>query len=331
MSRGRIDRCDEISGDLFRMAGELDDADILLQAHHCGWATRFFQGRFQEAAAHIDAGAVLYDEERHAHHRHVYLGHDPRVCNMNFGASLQSAFGYFDRAHRLVVDGIAMARRLDHAPTLANALWRACEAFVVRGDVAAVGAPARELVSLTDVHGLPVPRAWGLSYLGWALIQLGETAEGLARLDEGQELLNSLGANVHATFALALRAESLMTTERYADGLEQAEAALKTAASLGELSYASRLHRMYAKLRRLVHGAADPEVEASLHNALAVARQQNAKGWEIGAALDLARHWADEGRRDEARELLAPVYGWFTEGFETADLKDALALLAELP
>ena len=208
--------------------------------------------------------------------------------------------------------------------------YGAREAFVVRGDVAAVGAPARELVSLTDVHGLPVPRAWGLSYLGWALIQLGETAEGLARLDDGQKLLNSLGANVHATFALALRAESLMIVERYTDSLEQAEAALKTAESLGELSYASRLHRMHAKLRQLVYGAADPGVEASLHNALAIARQQNAKGWEIGAALDLAQLWAEQGCRAEARALLAPLYAWFSEGFDTPDLKAAKALLDEL-
>jgi predicted ATPase len=330
IARGRIDRCDEISGDLFRMARELDDPEILLQAHHCGWATRFFQARFDETAEHLAAGVALYDEERHAHHRHVYLGHDPYVCSMNFGASLQTVLGFFGRAHRLAVNGIALARRLDHAPSLANSLWRGCEAFVMHGDREAVFAHANELIHLTDVHGLPVPRAWGLSYLGWALAQSGEFAEGMARLDEGQSLLAAIGAQVHATFVLDMRAECLRLAGRYAEGLEQAEAAVQSAEVRGELSYLSRLYRTHAALRRHIHGAADPAVEASFNQALAVARRQQAKGLELGAALDLARHWAERGRRTEARELLAPVHGWFTEGFETADLKDAKALLDDL-
>jgi class 3 adenylate cyclase/predicted ATPase len=330
IGRGRIDRADEISADLFRMADELGDDDIRLQAHHCAWATRFFQGRIKEAAEHVAAGAALYDAERHAHHRHLYLGHDPRTCSMNFGASVSFAFGYPERAQRLAIDGIAFARELAHPPSLANSLWRACEVFAMCEDAEAVLATATELVELTDVHGLPQPRVHAFSYLGWALARSGGTAEGLARLQEGERQLTAMGAVVHATFVLGLRADGLLAAGDYAEGLEKIDRALAIAAEGGEHVYLALLHRIRAKLLVHARGASDPAVEASLKQALAIARQQEAKGFELGAAVTLARLWVEAGRRDEARDLLAPLYGWFTEGFDTPDLMEARALLDEL-
>jgi class 3 adenylate cyclase/predicted ATPase len=330
IARGRLDRADEISADLFRMARALGDSEILLEAHHCAWATRFFQGRFKEAGEHIDAGTSLYDGERHAHLRHIYLGHDPSICGMNFGASVQNALGYFDRGQILAVDGITQARRLEHPPSLANALWRACEAFVTSGDVTSVLANATELLELTDVHGFPLPRGWALSFLGWALARSGEPAEGMVRFDQGQKILTDMGAQVQATLLLGLRAESLTAAGRYAEGLEQADQALKEATTRGELSYLSRLHRARAELLLHAGSAGEEAVWASLREALVVARQQGAKGFEIGAAADLARHWSARGRRAEALALLAPVHGWFTEGFGIDDLKAAKSLLDEL-
>jgi class 3 adenylate cyclase/predicted ATPase len=329
-SRGRFDRAAEISDDLFRMARELGDDDILLQAHHCAWATRFFQGRIKEAADHVAAGAALYDAERHAHHRHLYLGHDPRVCSMNFGASVNFALGYPERSKQLLDDGIAFARELAHAPSLANALGRACEVFVMRGDVEAARANATELVELTDVHGLPQPRAHACSYLGWALARSGDTAEGLAQLEEGERQQTALGAVIHATFALGIAADGLLAAGCYAEGLEQIDRALMLAVEGGERAYMALLHGIRAKLLVQVRGASDPAVEASLQQALAIARQQETKGFELGAAVTLARLWAEAGRRAEARDLLAPIYGWFTEGFDTPDLVEAKALLDAL-
>jgi len=329
-ARGRFDRAAEISDDLFRMARELGDDDILLQAHHCAWATRFFQGRIKEAADHVAAGAALYDAERHAHHRHLYLGHDPRVCSMNFGASVNFALGYPERSKQLVGDGIAFARELAHAPSLANALWRACEVFVMRGDVKAARATAIELVELTDVHGLPQPRAHACSYLGWALARSGDIAEGLAQLEEGERQQTALGAVVHATFALGIAADGLLAAGCYAKGLEQINRALMVAVEGGERAYLALLHGIRAKLLAQVRGASDPAVEASLQQALAIARQQETKGFELGAAVTLARLRAEAGRREEARELLTPLYGWFTEGFDMPDLIEAKSLLAEL-
>jgi len=125
-------------------------------------------------------------------------------------------------------------------------------------------------------------------------------------------------------------ADALSTAGRYSEGLEQVRRTLEIAGETGEVSYASWLHRIRAELLRHADGVAGAEIEVSLRQAIAIAQQQNAKGWEIGATTDLARYWSEHGRRAEARDLLAPIYGWFTEGFETSDVKDAKALLDEL-
>jgi predicted ATPase len=139
-----------------------------------------------------------------------------------------------------------------------------------------------------------------------------------------------MGGLSHLTFAQGLRAEALLSAERHAEALEHAERALATAAEIGERAYLSRLHRIHGELLLLARGAADPEAEASLQQALAVAREQDARGWEIGAATALARLWAEQGRRAQAQELLAPICGLFSEGFGTRNLRDAKALLDEL-
>jgi len=175
IARGRLDRAEEISADLFRIARELDDPQILLQAHHCAWPTRWLRGQFAEAATHVDAGLALYDEERHAHHRYIYLGHDPAVCGLNHGAIVRWVLGYPDSATRLADEAVTLARRLRHAPSLAQALVRGCETRAVRGDFAAVIVAATEALELSEERGLPQAKAEALIFLGWALTRCGET------------------------------------------------------------------------------------------------------------------------------------------------------------
>jgi AAA ATPase domain len=188
VGRGRIDRAEEVSADLFRMAQTLNDKEILLQAYHCSWATNFFRGRFRDTLDQVEAGLSLYDGERHAHHRHVYLGHDPCACAMNYGAATRFVLGFPDQAHRLVIDGTELARRLNHAPTLANALWKACAALAMLDEPEQVATAATELIALTDVHGLPMPRTHGFIFLGWARARCGQATEGIAQMEETDQL-----------------------------------------------------------------------------------------------------------------------------------------------
>jgi class 3 adenylate cyclase/predicted ATPase len=330
VARGRLDRADEISADLFRIARHLGDPGVMLQAHHCAWATCWQFGRFGQAREHVDAGLKLYDADRYAHHRHVYLGHDPGVCMRGIGATVQAALGYTERAVRLDRDAIALARRLGHVPSLAQALWHCCDTLVLLDDVSAVLAAATESLRLSDEHALSIHRAHALVFLGWALSRIGDMAEGIVRLEQGLAAFAAMGARVNLNRSLCLFGESLLIAGRYCDGLEQISRGLGLAAETGERWYVSRLYGLRAELMLHARGPADPEVENSFRKAIAVAREQGARGWELRAATSLARLWGEQGRRAEARELLAPVYGWFTGGFDTPDLKAAAALLAEL-
>jgi predicted ATPase len=330
IARGRLDKGQENSDHLFRIARELEDPEILLQAHHSAWPIKWFRGQWVEAAHQISAGLALYDEQRHAHHRFVYLGHDPAVCALAIDATAQWALGYPTRADRLMGESVALARKLRHPPSLAIALWIYIASRILYADTAAVIATYPELLRLSDETGLPQGRAFALIYLGWTLTRTGEIAEGIARLEEGLGLYAKMGFRQALSLCLGLMSESLLAAGRYAEGLEQVDRAFDVAIEIGEQYYVPRLHAVRAELLLHAQGRDSERAEASLRQALATARQQDAKGWELQAATGLARLWLDHGRRDEARELLAPIYGWFTEGFDTPDLLKAKALLDTL-
>jgi predicted ATPase/class 3 adenylate cyclase len=329
LGRGRIDQADEISADLFRIAREVGDAEIMLQAHHTAWPARWVRGLLAEASEHARAGLLLYDEERHAHHRDIYFGHDPAMCALAVDGVVQWARGYPARAACREEKAITLARKLKDAPSLAHALWLACESRTARGDPAAVIHMARELLSLSEQNALSQPGAYSLIFLGWSLARSGDVAEGIARLEEGLSILGRMGVRSYLTRSLCLMGESLLVARRYAEGLDHVARGLDIAMEIGEHWYVSRLHQVRAELLLHAHGLDGP-AEASLRQALAVAQQQGAKGWELRATTSLAQLWLDRGNREAASNLLAPIYSWFTEGFDTSDLRNAKMLLDAL-
>jgi predicted ATPase len=201
---------------------------------------------------------------------------------------------------------------------------------VTCGDLAAVIATGTELLGLSEEYGITRHRHNALIFLGWAMAQSGEASEGIARLKEALEFRSRLGARLAQTRALGYMGESLLAARHYAEGLEYVDRGLQVASEIGELWFISRLHQLRGELLLHAYGSADEAVEGSFREALAVARQQGGKGWELRAAMSLARLWFERGRRNEARELLDPIYRWFTEGFEMPDLQSAKALLDAL-
>ena len=167
-------------------------------------------------------------------------------------------------------------------------------------------------------------------FLGWALALSGDSDQGVAHLEQGLCALNTMGARGHVTHYLCFMAEGFLSARRYADGLGQVTRALDLAAEIEEHWYVPRLHQVRAELLLRLHGPREKAVEACLRQAILVARQLGAKGWELPTTVRLARLWLDSGRRTEGRELLAPIYEWFTEGFDTPDLQEAKALLEAL-
>jgi predicted ATPase len=328
-ARGQFSRANEMTNELFNVARTLDDPDILLQAHHCAWGIRWLRGEISDSKAHADAGLNLYDETRHARHRFLYLGHDPAVCALSFKALLKWLLGHPAQALRLESEAIDLARRLQHAPSLVHALWFVCQAQVARNDTAAVMHTATELLALSEEHGLTQMRAFASVYLGWAVGQTNDVAQGFQRLEDGLVACDRLGLRINISDALCLLAETYFASGRYESGMEQANRAIAVSSEIGDRWFLPRIYMTHARLLQQVSPNTEA-AEASLRKALEVASLQCAKGWELRAATSLARLWCDQGKRDEARNLLAPIYGWFTEGFDTRDLKGAKTLLDAL-
>jgi predicted ATPase len=327
--RCRLDKAEEASADLFRIARELDDPEIMLQAHHCAWPVQYHRGRFAQALEHADAGLNLYEEERHSRHRHVYFGHDPAVCALALGAAAQWVLGYPASAVHRHAEAITLARRLQDPPSLAQSLFICAILKIGSGDAAAVLAAATELRELSERHGFSHFQAGALMFLGWALACSGEMAQGMTQLAEGFGLLCQQGTRTLIGLGHHLIAEAHLMAQNYRSGLEHVARALDCAKT-GDQSYLARHHHLHAELLLHLYGSDDEAVEASLLQAISVARRQGGKGWELPAATSLARLWLDRGRRSEACELLAPVYGWFSEGFDMPALQEAGRLLDTL-
>jgi predicted ATPase len=327
-ARGRFSRAEQITKELFNVAHTLRDPDILLQAHHCAWPIRWFRGALTDAKVHADTGLGLYDEVRHARHRFLYLGHDPAVCALSIKSVLQWLLGHPTQGVHSEHDAIDLARRLQHVPSLAHALWFVCQAQVARSDAVAVINTANELLTLSEEHGLPQTRAGALAYLGWAIGQTEDVSRGIRRLEEGLAMYNRLGVRLNLCLMICLLGETYFMAGQYEKGMEQANLAIATSSEIGDRWCLPRIHTIRARLLQ-TFGKVD-EAEASLQTALDIAAAQSAKGAQLHAANSLARLWRDQGKPQQARELLAPVYDWFTEGFDTLDLKEAKALLDEL-
>jgi tetratricopeptide (TPR) repeat protein len=328
LARGQFSRAEEITKELFNVAHTLHDPDILLQAHHCAWPIHWFRGALTDAKAHADAGMGLYDEARHARHRFLYLGHDPAVCALSINSVVQWLLGHPMQGVRLEHDAIDLARRLRHAPSLAHALWFVCQAQVARSDAAAVINTANELLTLSEEHGLPQTRATALAYLGWAIGQTDDAGRGIRSLEDGLAMYNRLGVRSNLCLIICLLAETYFVAGQYEEGLEQANLAFATSSEIGDRWCLPRIHTIRARLLQMLRQV--DAAEASLRMAVNIAAAQSAKGAQLHAASSLARLWRDQGKPQQARELLAPVYGWFTEGFDTLDLREAKALLDSL-
>ena len=165
---------------------------------------------------------------------------------------------------------------------------------------------------------MPFFRSHAIVLRGWALVEQGQCEEGIAQLREGLVAYRATGAELECSHWLALLAEAYRDTGQPEEGLRLIAEALDHVAQTGIVYYEAELHRLDGELRLRLDTPDEQRAEASFRRALETAGRQQAKSWELRAATSLARLWGEQGRQTEARELLAPVYGWFTEGFDTA-------------
>jgi predicted ATPase len=233
-------------------------------------------------------------------------------------------------------EAVALANELEHALTRGKAMFVAgCMVDQLRGERRAVRARAEDLIRFSTEHRLPVYRAAGTILLGWAQGYEAQTRgarperveEGIARMHEGLAELRALGMRMHLTHLLGLLVEAYLCAGRTEEGLSAVAEALALVEETSERYYEPELHRLRGEL--LLQGE-EAEAEASFHKAIDVARGQQAKSWELRATASLCRLWREQGRLEEARQRLGDIYGWFAEGFDTLDLREARVLLQDL-
>jgi class 3 adenylate cyclase/predicted ATPase len=329
MNRGSFDRAGELTRELFDLANQGQDDGFALQAHHAGWTTPFFAGDFGEVRRHVELGLALYDRRRHGSHAFLYVGHDPLTCAHALGAVALWMLGYPEQAVRHNTAAVVAAEQLEHAPTLVHALSFAGILHVLRGDHEEVAKVAERLFSISSELGMAPGIATADSLAGWAMAHDRKAEEGLARLECGVGAWRATGARIHLPQRLSMLAAGLSHAGRPSEALDVNAKAHRLAQATGERWYEAMILWQRGQLLRLQVG--DPEgADAALRESLEVAQGQRAKSVELRAATSLGRLWAESGERRKAYDLLAPIYGWFTEGFDTPDLKDAKALLDEL-
>jgi class 3 adenylate cyclase len=311
--------------EMFQIADRIGDPELSLQAHHSAWSAQLWLGEFVRSEDHIRQGLAVYDLDKHRHHALLYGGHDPGVCGMGHDAVARWSLGYPDRAAQRARECIVLGEALGHAPSLGHSLWFAGVLHNLRRDVEAARDCGERLLTLGREHGLRQYQAVGGVIHGWALIHgrhadqaLPELRSAVARYGAGGKTMLSLYRTV------------LAEAELRAGNADAAAAVLVSAEEIGQRWSQADFLRLRGELQRSEFVRDRSAAEQSYREAIALAREQSAKSWELRAATSLAGLWREMGRRDAARELLAPVYAWFTEGFDTPDLIDAKALLEEL-
>ena len=223
-----------------------------------------------------------------------------------------------------------MAQALSHPASLEHALSSAAIVHQLRAEASATQDRAEASLAVSQEQGFTMRLAMGAILRGWALSRQGQADAGIPQLMQGMAAYRATGAEAWRHYWLTLLADAYRMVAQPAEGLTALTEALALVEQNGECYCASEAHRLKGELVLLQSTDKQVEAEVCFHHALDIARQQHAKSWELRAAMSLSRLWLRQGKSAEAHALLAPIYGWFTEGFDTADLQEAKALLEAL-
>jgi predicted ATPase/DNA-binding winged helix-turn-helix (wHTH) protein len=326
---------------LLAVAQRSQRAEFLMEAHRALGMVLYPLGDLTQARTHLEQGLALADahwrRSPYQHDRRQFNGHDPRVLCRSYVALTLWFLGYPRQAAQRVHEGLTLARELGHPFSVAHALSVGASLSSLRRESPVVRAQAEAAMAMAREHGFPFFASWAQMLQGWALSEQGDVAEGIAQLREGLAAYRAIDAALGCPYFLGLLAQACGRAGQTAQGLAVVDEALTTAHHSGERHYEAELYRLQGELVLQVAGrdrarsaSATTEAGHCFRQALDIARRQQAKVLELRAAMSLARLWQQQGKRYDARDLLAPIHGWFTEGFDTADLQEAKVLLEEL-
>jgi predicted ATPase len=312
------------------LAERSSDVGVHLETHHLFWSNSFFMGEYAEAGMHCAKGVSLYRPERDHPLTYVYSGHDPGVCCRSFTALLQCLGGRPEQALATCGETLALARQLDHPLTTAIAYWGRALTHILRNEPLPAREWAERVIAVSDEYLLPLTRYQGILQLGWALAQLGELDEGIARMREGVEGTSATGAEMGLPYFMALLGEALGRAGSPDAGLAEIEHALATAERNGARFQLPEMLRLKGELLAMLSRSNRAQAQACYREAIAAADEQGAKLPKLRSATSLARLLMIEGKTAAARIALQSAYGAITEGRDTSDLREAAGLLDEL-
>jgi predicted ATPase len=315
---------------LLTLAQHVHDAAMLLAAHRALGTTLFNLGEIALAHTHYTQGIALYDPPQYRTSVFLY-GEDAGVICHSYAALTLWLLGYPEQGRTQIDEAVTLAQQIAHAFSLNIALGVATMFYQVRREGCAAQECAEAAMTLAKEQGFPFWIAYSAIQRGWALAQQGQAEEGTEQMHQGLRAHRATGGEQMQMrpYFLALLADVHGTLGEPEAGLTVLTEALALVDTTGERWCEAEIYRLKGELLLQQSSDNQAEAEACFHHAIAIAQNQQAKSWELRATTSLARLWQQQGKRQEAHDLLAPVYHWFTEGFATVDLQEAKVLLDE--
>jgi len=334
--QGKLPTAHVLGEQLLSLAQSLQDPPLLLVAHDVLADTLLWLGEFASARAHSEQGIALYNLQQHRTLAFLYGGYDPGVACLCWAAWTLWYLGFPDQALQRSHEALTLAQELSQPHSLAFALaWTgALHNFRREGQVAQERAELA--MTLSREQDFAFYLAMGTILRGWALVERGQGEEGIAQMRQGIAGHRATGAELVQSYFLTLLAEGYGKVGQIEVGLTVLAEALSVVNRIGERFYGAEIYRLKGEivLMQAVEVGLKPtpteEAETCFRQAVDIARQQSAKSLELRAVMSLSRLLQKQRKQEEARQILAEIYGWFTEGFDTTDLKEAKALLEEL-
>jgi predicted ATPase len=316
----------ELASELLTLAEKQGASVPLMIARRSSGISLLHTGDIAQCRPHFDRAIALYDPVEHRQLA-TRFGGDIGVTILSWRSTALWVLGYPVSARADAEHALSNARDTGHAVTLMYALTRVSMIHVCCGNYTAASAEADELVTLADEKGSPLWKAFGVSCQGWLAAMTDKAADAVQIITSGIGTARSTGSTLWTPLNLSHLARAYGALGKFDDAWGCIGEATTAMATAKETWWEAEVHRIAGEI---AWKSPEPDVAKAqpyFERALAIARQQQAKSFELRASMSLARLWRSQGKVQQARELLAPVYGWFTEGFDTRDLKDAKALL----
>jgi class 3 adenylate cyclase/predicted ATPase len=323
------DVCLDLAAQFLTLAGKQTGTVPLMIGHRLMGSSLLFTGDIAKGRAHLDQTVALYDPSKHRPLA-TQFGHDVRVVSLCYRSWAMWFLGYPDHALADADRALSDAREIGQAATLMPALCFASLTYAVTGRYADANARSDEVVALADLKGALIWKTFGVMNQGYVRSLVGGTSDAIRLITTGIAAWRSIGSMVFVPSFSSHLAKSYADIGQLDEAWRWIGEAMNAIETTKERWGETEANRIAGEIALMSPEPDAVKAQSYLEHALAIARQQQAKSWELRAAMSLARLWRDQGKVQPAHELLAPVYGWFTEGFDTRDLKEANALLEEL-